>query len=50
MQKRRVGTSDLQVSEISFGTMSIGTDEQQGIRLLHEAHVRYQLLRHSRLI
>ncbi|AIF66712.1 oxidoreductase [Terribacillus saccharophilus] len=37
MQKRRVGTSDLQVSEISFGTMSIGTDEQQGIRLLHEA-------------
>lgn len=37
MQKRRVGTSDLQVSEISFGTMSIGTDEQQGIQLLHEA-------------
>lgn len=37
MQKRRVGTSDLQVSEISFGTMSIGTDQQHGIRLLHEA-------------
>ena len=37
MQKRRVGSSDLYVSEISLGTMSIGTDEQQGIRLLHEA-------------
>ncbi|MFP7493725.1 aldo/keto reductase [Terribacillus saccharophilus] len=37
MQKRQVGTSDLHVSEISFGTMSIGTEEQKGIRLLHEA-------------
>jgi aryl-alcohol dehydrogenase-like predicted oxidoreductase len=37
MRTRRVGTSDLHVSEISFGTMSIGTDEQQAIKLLHEA-------------
>lgn len=37
MKKNQLGKSDLFVSEIGFGSMSIGHDEQQGIRLIHEA-------------
>ncbi|WP_027407681.1 aldo/keto reductase [Anoxybacteroides tepidamans] len=37
MNKRRIGTSDLYVSEIGLGCMSLGTDEQKAIRLIHEA-------------
>lgn len=37
MQKRRIGLSDLYVSEIGLGCMSLGTDEQKAIRIIHEA-------------
>ncbi|ANB57752.1 oxidoreductase [Anoxybacillus sp. B7M1] len=37
MKKRRIGTSDLYASEIGLGCMSLGTDEKQAIRLIHEA-------------
>ncbi|MBB6283332.1 aldo/keto reductase [Geobacillus subterraneus] len=37
MNKRRIGTSDLYVSEIGLGCMSLGTDERKAIRLIHEA-------------
>lgn len=37
MKKNQLGKSDLYVSEIGFGSMSIGHDEQHGIRLIHEA-------------
>ncbi|AGT32638.1 oxidoreductase [Geobacillus genomosp. 3] len=37
MNKRRIGTSDLYVSEIGLGCMSLGTDERQAISLIHEA-------------
>ncbi|ODA15236.1 oxidoreductase [Geobacillus thermoleovorans] len=37
MNKRRIGTSDLYVSEIGLGCMSLGTDENHAIYLIHEA-------------
>ncbi|GGA30445.1 aldo/keto reductase [Paenibacillus physcomitrellae] len=37
MNKNQLGTSDLLVSEIGFGCMTIGTEEQTGVRLIHEA-------------
>ncbi len=37
MKKRRIGSSDLYVSEIGLGCMSLGTDEKTAIRLIHEA-------------
>ncbi|WP_143415205.1 aldo/keto reductase [Geobacillus sp. E263] len=37
MQKRRIGLSDLYVSEIGLGCMSLGTDEKKAIRIIHEA-------------
>jgi aryl-alcohol dehydrogenase-like predicted oxidoreductase len=37
MNKNRLGKSDLQVSEIGFGTMSLGNGEKQDIRMIHEA-------------
>lgn len=37
MKKNQLGSSDLYVSEIGFGSMSIGEDEEAGIRLIHEA-------------
>lgn len=37
MKKNRLGSSDLMVSEIGFGCMTIGTEEQKGIYLIHEA-------------
>jgi 1-deoxyxylulose-5-phosphate synthase len=37
MKKNRLGKSDIWVSEIGFGCMSIGTDKGTGIRLIHEA-------------
>ncbi|MEC0235514.1 aldo/keto reductase [Paenibacillus kribbensis] len=37
MKKNRLGSSDLLVGEIGLGCMSIGTEEQQGIYLIHEA-------------
>lgn len=37
MNKRRIGTSDLYVSEVGLGCMSLGTDENKAIRLIHEA-------------
>lgn len=37
MRKNQLGTSELFVSEIGFGSMSLGRDEQQDIRIIHEA-------------
>ncbi|MFB5268508.1 aldo/keto reductase [Paenibacillus enshidis] len=37
MKKNRLGSSDLMVSEIGFGCMTIGTEEQKGVYLIHEA-------------
>lgn len=37
MNKRQLGNSNLYVSEIGLGCMSLGTDEQQAIRIIHEA-------------
>jgi aryl-alcohol dehydrogenase-like predicted oxidoreductase len=37
MNKRRLGHSDLYVSEIGLGCMSLGTDETKAIKLIHEA-------------
>ncbi|KGX92241.1 oxidoreductase [Pontibacillus halophilus JSM 076056 = DSM 19796] len=37
MNKRRVGKSDLYVSEIGLGTMSLGTNEQQGKEIIDRA-------------
>jgi len=37
MKKRRIGSSDLYVSEIGFGCMSLGTDEREAIKLIHAA-------------
>ncbi|OMF77320.1 aldo/keto reductase [Paenibacillus peoriae] len=37
MKKNRLGSSDLLVGEIGLGCMSVGTDEQQGVYLIHEA-------------
>ncbi|MBX5435652.1 MAG: aldo/keto reductase [Alicyclobacillaceae bacterium] len=37
MRRNRLGASDLWVSEVGFGCMSIGEDEGHAIRLLHAA-------------
>ncbi|CAM3037015.1 aldo/keto reductase [Paenibacillus sediminis] len=37
MRKNRLGKSDLYVSEIGFGCMTIGTEEAKGASLIHEA-------------
>lgn len=37
MQTRRLGTSDLYVSEIGFGCMSLGTEKDRALRMLHTA-------------
>ncbi|EHS55813.1 oxidoreductase [Paenibacillus sp. Aloe-11] len=37
MKKNRLGSSDLLVGAIGLGCMSIGTEEQQGVYLIHEA-------------
>jgi aryl-alcohol dehydrogenase-like predicted oxidoreductase len=37
MNKRQLGNSDLYVSEIGLGCMSLGTDEAKAIKLIHEA-------------
>ncbi|MDP4098018.1 aldo/keto reductase [Paenibacillus sp. P96] len=37
MKKNRLGSSDLMVSEIGFGCMTIGTEGQKGVHLIHEA-------------
>ncbi|MGN7357006.1 aldo/keto reductase [Paenibacillus sp. SAF-054] len=37
MRRNRLGSSDLQVSEIGLGCMSLGTEEQAAVRLVHEA-------------
>jgi aryl-alcohol dehydrogenase-like predicted oxidoreductase len=37
MKRNRLGSSDLMVSEIGFGCMSIGTDEKRAISLIHKA-------------
>ncbi|WP_028399550.1 aldo/keto reductase [Ectobacillus panaciterrae] len=37
MKKRQLGASDLFVSEIGFGCMSLGTNEAEAIRILHAA-------------
>jgi 1-deoxyxylulose-5-phosphate synthase len=37
MKKNRLGASDLMVSEIGFGCMSIGTEEDKAVALIHEA-------------
>ncbi len=37
MKKNHLGHSDLQVSEIGFGTMSLPTDSQDAVRIIHEA-------------
>lgn len=37
MKKNQLGTSDLQVSEIGFGTMSLPENDADAIRIVHEA-------------
>ncbi|MDP4552712.1 aldo/keto reductase [Alkalihalobacillus macyae] len=37
MKKNQLGKSELYVSEIGLGTMSLGTDRDKGISLIHEA-------------
>ncbi|GAB7388362.1 aldo/keto reductase [Bacillaceae bacterium] len=37
MKKNRLGSSELYVSEIGLGCMSLGTEEKAAIRLIHEA-------------
>jgi aryl-alcohol dehydrogenase-like predicted oxidoreductase len=37
MKNNRLGKSELYVSEIGFGTMSLGKNENESIRLVHEA-------------
>lgn len=37
MKKNRLGSSDLLVSEIGLGCMSLGTDENKAVSLIHEA-------------
>jgi 1-deoxyxylulose-5-phosphate synthase len=37
LKKRRIGTSDLYVSEISLGCMSLGTDEKQATKIIDSA-------------
>lgn len=37
MNKNRLGQSDLYVSEVGFGSMSLPDDEQSSIRLIHHA-------------
>ncbi|OBZ18227.1 oxidoreductase [Bacillus sp. FJAT-27264] len=37
MNKHRLGTSELYISEIGLGCMSLGTEEDKGIYLIHEA-------------
>ncbi|MEK3736187.1 MULTISPECIES: aldo/keto reductase [Paenibacillus] len=37
MRKNRLGQSDLHVSEIGLGCMSLGTDEAKAISIVHEA-------------
>lgn len=37
MKKNRLGSSELYVSEISLGCMSLGTEEKEAVRLIHEA-------------
>lgn len=38
MTYQNLGSSDLKISTISFGCMSLGTDEKANIKLLHSAH------------
>jgi len=37
MKYNQLGQSDLRISEVSFGCMSLGTDAGEGARLLHQA-------------
>lgn len=37
MKKNRLGSSDLYLSEIGLGCISLGTDVEKGIRIIHEA-------------
>lgn len=37
MKKRQLGTSELEVSEIGFGCMSLPTDEKDALRIVDEA-------------
>lgn len=37
MKKRRLGNSDLYVTELGLGCMSIGTDEKSAIQIIHAA-------------
>jgi aryl-alcohol dehydrogenase-like predicted oxidoreductase len=37
MKKNPLGASELQVSEIGFGCMSLGADHERNLRLLHQA-------------
>jgi len=37
MISRKLGKSDLEISEVSFGCMSLGENEKENIFLLHKA-------------
>lgn len=37
MKKNQLGTSDLYISEIGIGCMSLGMDVEKGVRIIHEA-------------
>ncbi|HHW36423.1 MAG TPA: aldo/keto reductase [Bacillales bacterium] len=37
MKKSQLGNSDLYLSEIGLGCMSLGTDVEKGVRIIHEA-------------
>lgn len=45
MKKNRLGSSDLFISEMGLGCMSLGTDVEKGVRIIHEAlHVGINFL------
>ena len=37
MRKSRLGSSELYVSEIGLGCMSLGTEEEHAVKLIHQA-------------
>lgn len=48
MKKRKLGTSDLDISEVGLGCMSLGTEKNKALSILDEAiEPWHQLFGHS---